>query len=159
MHNNTLLISVGVFFLAMLVLVGALVYSISQKQTNDKDYIEDQPLKILNTIEGIEGPAVYLDERLRTSLYNCNKTDKDVVVISNGVFRNKATNTVIVIDPASVIRPPGCQTTIRMSAGTIKDRGMFPGEWTVEGTRSVKDNAETLQTITFNSESFKVVSR
>lgn len=158
MHNNTLLLSVGLFFFAMFILVVAMIYKLSDISTNEV-YIEDKMLIVLNRVEGVDGPALYEDERIKTSLYNCNKTDEEISVSSNGVFRKSTENIIVVIDPATVLRQPGCQTTIRMSPGSAKDRGLSPGEWKLEGSRSVKKDTETLQTIKFTSESFKVLAR
>ncbi len=161
--NNSMLKYITVFFfLGMTILVIALVYSISTSDavTPQKVYIEDQPLKILNKVDGVEGPALYMDERLQTSLYTCNRTDHIINVNSDGVFvKETAPPLLVVVDPTSVQRVPGCTTIIRMSPGPIASRGLSPGIWHIEGARAVKENTKELQRLQFKSESFRVLVR
>lgn len=160
-HDALLRVVMVVFFICTLTLVAAGIYVIPDKVSDKPIIIEDGLLEVLNRVPGVEGPALYTDERLRTSLKGCNKTKDVISVRSEGVFRQEApdTNVVVVIDPSIMTREPGCNTIIRMSSGTVAERGLTPGTWHIEGGRSVIKDGKSLQTFTFKSQSFKVVAR
>lgn len=162
-HNTALKYGAIFFFLSMFLLVSAAIYTLSVKNTTENEdtgIIKDDQLKILNRVSGIEGPALYMDERIQTSLYACNKTKETIHVSSDGVFRKESDPPVlVVIDPATVERAPGCTTLVRMSSGNAASRGLSPGTWHIEGSRVVREGTKELQRITHKSESFQVLAR
>lgn len=160
-HDTILKVLLVVFFICTTALVAAGIYVIPDKVTPPDKILDDGLLEVLNRVPGVEGPALYPDERLRTSLKACNKSKDVISVRSEGVFRQESpdTNVVVVIDPSIMTREAGCNNIIRMSAGTVAERGLTSGIWHIEGGRSVIKDGKTLQTFTFKSQSFKVVPR